>query len=135
VRRFHNEQLSFISYFISPPSLVPRLIDEIISLSSLGDLLSNFFHSPQSPPASIFLTEKPDNQSSGRSNIPKARRAADVMDYQMDEDGIPVTGSEELESHLQILLQSPDTPLDAKLFDEVSLQLTGTLHLTVYENI
>jgi hypothetical protein len=61
-------------------------------------------------------------------------RAVDVMDHPMGEDGIPVTGLEELESHLQILLQSPDTALDAKLFDEVSLQLTGTLWLATYEN-
>lgn len=44
----------------------------------------------------------------------------------MDEDGIPITGLEELESHLQVLLHSPDTALDAERFDEVSLQLTDT---------
>ncbi|KUJ14508.1 uncharacterized protein LY89DRAFT_589726 [Mollisia scopiformis] len=36
---------------------------------------------------------------------------------------IPITGLEELEKHLDILLEAPDTPLDAKLFDEVELQL------------
>lgn len=40
---------------------------------------------------------------------------------------IPVTGLEELELHLQTLLADPEMPLDAKLFDEVELQLTGEL--------
>lgn len=39
---------------------------------------------------------------------------------------IPITGLEELERHLQKLQDDPDTPLDAKLFDEVELQLTGS---------
>ena len=43
-------------------------------------------------------------------------------------DEIPVTGLEELERHLQYLVEAPETPLDAKLFDEVELQLTGKLH-------
>jgi hypothetical protein len=41
------------------------------------------------------------------------------------EESIPVAGAEELEEHLQLVLQAPDTPLNAKLFDEVELQLTG----------
>lgn len=40
-------------------------------------------------------------------------------------DDIPITGLEELERHLQHLIEAPDTPLDANLFDEVELQLTG----------
>jgi hypothetical protein len=40
-------------------------------------------------------------------------------------DGIPVTGLEDLDSHLQQLLEDPDTPLNPKLFDDVELQLTG----------
>jgi hypothetical protein len=43
-------------------------------------------------------------------------------------DQIPITGLEELERHLQQLIEAPDTPLDAKLFDEVELQLTGKLY-------
>ena len=43
----------------------------------------------------------------------------------MEEIPIPITGLEELESHLQRLVEAPDIPLDAKLFDEVELQLTG----------
>lgn len=42
-------------------------------------------------------------------------------------DQIPITGLEELEKHVQRVLEAPDTPLNAKLFDEVELQLTGTL--------
>lgn len=38
---------------------------------------------------------------------------------------IPVTGLEELEKHLGVVLDAPETPLDAKLFDEVELQLNG----------
>jgi hypothetical protein len=45
-------------------------------------------------------------------------------------DKIPITGLVELESHLQQLVQDPETPLNAKLFDEVELQLTGKqMHL------
>jgi hypothetical protein len=40
-------------------------------------------------------------------------------------EGIPVTSLEDLDSHLQQLLEDPDTPLNAKLFDDVELQLTG----------
>jgi hypothetical protein len=43
-------------------------------------------------------------------------------------DQMPITGLEELERHLQRLVEAPDTPLDAKLFDEVELQLTGKLY-------
>ncbi len=42
-------------------------------------------------------------------------------------DGIPVHGLEELERHVQQLVEAPETPLDAKLFDEVELQLNGKL--------
>ncbi len=42
-------------------------------------------------------------------------------------DDVPITGLEELESHLQRLLEAPDTLLDPKLFDEVELQLNGML--------
>lgn len=38
---------------------------------------------------------------------------------------LPITGLEELEKHLDVVLEAPDTPLDAKLFDEVELQLNG----------
>lgn len=41
------------------------------------------------------------------------------------EESIPITGLEKLEKHLQELVGVPETPLDAKLFDEVELQLTG----------
>ncbi|TVY81882.1 hypothetical protein LSUE1_G006772 [Lachnellula suecica] len=41
-------------------------------------------------------------------------------------DEIPVTGLEELESHLRIVSENPDTPLNAKLFDEVELQLNDS---------
>lgn len=40
-------------------------------------------------------------------------------------DDIPITGIEELETHLQDLLKHAKIPLKAKLFDEVELQLTG----------
>jgi hypothetical protein len=43
---------------------------------------------------------------------------------------IPVHGLEELERHVQQLAEAPETPLDAKLFDEVELQLNGkSLHV------
>ena len=40
-------------------------------------------------------------------------------------DGIPVSGLEELEQHMKELAEAPDTPVNAKLFDDVELQLTG----------
>lgn len=40
-------------------------------------------------------------------------------------EDVPITGLAGLEKHLQQLAEEPDTPLDAKLFDEVELQLTG----------
>lgn len=45
---------------------------------------------------------------------------------------IPVTGLEELEKHLEVLVEAPETPLNAKLFDEVELQLTGMLFTRFY---
>ncbi|KAI1851509.1 hypothetical protein JX265_012409 [Neoarthrinium moseri] len=42
----------------------------------------------------------------------------------MDSDSIPVTGVDDLDKHLQDLLADPSLPLQAKLFDDVELQLT-----------
>jgi hypothetical protein len=44
----------------------------------------------------------------------------------MDTIDIPIAGLPELETHLQRLLEAPETPLNGKLFDDVELQLTGT---------
>ncbi|TVY57543.1 hypothetical protein LCER1_G002856, partial [Lachnellula cervina] len=44
----------------------------------------------------------------------------------MEEAQIPITGLEELESHLKHIVDDPDTPLNANLFDEVELQLTDS---------
>jgi len=41
-------------------------------------------------------------------------------------DHVPVSGIDELETHLQQIISDPQTPLNAKLFDEVELQLNGT---------
>ena len=41
-------------------------------------------------------------------------------------ENVPVTGLEDLEKHLHQLVDAPETPLKAKLFDEVELQLSGT---------
>jgi len=38
---------------------------------------------------------------------------------------IPVHGLEELERHVQQLVEAPQTPLGAKLFNEVKLKLNG----------
>jgi hypothetical protein len=38
---------------------------------------------------------------------------------------VSVSGLEDLEKHLQQLIQDPATKLDGKLFDDVELQLTG----------
>lgn len=41
-------------------------------------------------------------------------------------DGIPISGLSELQSHLQELESDASVPFNAKLFDDVELQLTGT---------
>lgn len=40
-------------------------------------------------------------------------------------DNIPISGLAELQSHLQELIDDPSVPFNAKLFDDVELQLTG----------
>jgi hypothetical protein len=42
-------------------------------------------------------------------------------------DEVKVSGLKELENHLQEVIAFPDTTLDAKLFDDVELQLNGRL--------
>lgn len=44
-------------------------------------------------------------------------------------EGFPVSGADDLENHLQQLLETPDTPLNGKLLDDVELQLTGKYHI------
>lgn len=39
-------------------------------------------------------------------------------------ENAPIDGLELLEKHLNVLVQKPETPFDAKLFDDVELQLT-----------
>lgn len=39
---------------------------------------------------------------------------------------VPVTRLEELDQHLDELVEDPNTDLNAELFDHVELQLTGT---------
>ncbi|KFZ04378.1 hypothetical protein V502_10192, partial [Pseudogymnoascus sp. VKM F-4520 (FW-2644)] len=38
----------------------------------------------------------------------------------------PIDGLDALERHLKVLVEKPETPFDAKLFDDVELQLTPT---------
>jgi hypothetical protein len=40
-------------------------------------------------------------------------------------DNAPVTGLDELRAHLDQLVEDPTIPLNAKLFDDVELQLRG----------
>ena len=40
-------------------------------------------------------------------------------------DTVPVTGLDELDQHLDQLVDDPALTLNAKLFDDVELQLTG----------
>lgn len=39
-------------------------------------------------------------------------------------ENAPIDGLEALERHLNVLVEKPETPFDAKLFDDVELQLT-----------
>jgi hypothetical protein len=45
---------------------------------------------------------------------------------------VPVTGLDELDTHLDELVEDPNIPLNAKLFDHVELQLTGMACLPVF---
>jgi hypothetical protein len=47
----------------------------------------------------------------------------------MESDTIPVTGVDDLENHLNELLSDTTLALQAKLFDDVELQLTGKNHI------
>lgn len=39
-------------------------------------------------------------------------------------ENAPIDGLDALERHLKVLVEKPETPFDAKLFDDVELQLT-----------
>jgi hypothetical protein len=39
-------------------------------------------------------------------------------------DNLPISGLEELQAHIQVLVNDPSAPFNAKLFDDVELQLT-----------
>lgn len=40
------------------------------------------------------------------------------------DDNRPIDRLDELEKHIQALVETPETQIDAKLFDDVELQLT-----------
>ena len=42
-----------------------------------------------------------------------------------DTPDVPISGLDELEKHLDQVIVDPETQLDAKLLDDVELQLTG----------
>lgn len=44
-------------------------------------------------------------------------------------DTTPVAGIDELDAHLDQLVDAPETVLNIKLFDDVELQLTGTCNI------
>ena len=43
---------------------------------------------------------------------------------QHDMDNLPISGLEDLQAHIQVLVNDPAAPFNAKLFDDVELQLT-----------
>ena len=45
-------------------------------------------------------------------------------------DTTPLSGVDELDEHLDELLQDDQLPLNAKLFDNVQLQLTGQIEIS-----
>lgn len=49
-------------------------------------------------------------------------------------DNASITGLDQLHAHLDELLADASKPFDAKIFDDVELQLTGTLYLTPPSN-
>lgn len=46
-------------------------------------------------------------------------------------DTAPITGLAELDGHLDELIRNPEIPLNAKLFDDVELQLTGEFPMSL----
>lgn len=50
-------------------------------------------------------------------------------------DHVPVSGAEELEDHLRQIVEDPQTTLNAKLFDEVELQLNGMMRLSLSSTV
>lgn len=53
-----------------------------------------------------------------------------VPEYNMQDGTLPVTGLSELQAHLEELVNDPATPFNAKLFDDVELQLNGVSFLS-----
>lgn len=47
-------------------------------------------------------------------------------------DSVPIVGLDELEKHVNALNDDPETPLNAKLFDDVELQLNGELWISLF---
>lgn len=72
-------------------------------------LLRNFAHLHRPP---LFVPNRVRQMS-----------ARTVPEYSMD--NIPISGLQELETHLQLLLGDPSLPFNVKLLDDVELQLTG----------
>jgi hypothetical protein len=50
----------------------------------------------------------------------------------MDTETIPVSGVDDLEKHLDQLMDDPTLPPDNKLFDDVELQMTGMYNACAY---
>jgi hypothetical protein len=44
-------------------------------------------------------------------------------------DNVPIHGLDDLDNHLDELIEDPNTQIEAKLFDDVELQLTGPSEL------
>lgn len=50
-----------------------------------------------------------------------------VPEYNMTgSSNVPISGLEELQSHVEQLVDDPSAAFDAKLFDDVELQLNGS---------
>lgn len=64
--------------------------------------------------------------------VPLPSLVARVPSFTMET--VPVTGLEELDKHLDELLADPTIDLNAKLFDHVELQLTGTVP-RIYDHV
>ncbi|OAA72051.1 hypothetical protein LEL_09286 [Akanthomyces lecanii RCEF 1005] len=49
-----------------------------------------------------------------------------IPDRTMDSSSVPISRLDELHAHIAELVDNPDTPIDARLLDEIELQLTET---------
>jgi len=113
----HPQPLQDSPFELSIRSTAPSLVCVRKELPSLVCLFIR--------PSASIVTLCPFNDRSTAKSASLATWRAFVANSIMDD--IPVTGLDELEQHLDCLVRDPSIPVNAKLLDDIELQLTGTL--------